>query len=168
MPLLTPEKELAILTALKAKFEEVADVSNVIIDDDLFDSEQDVIEKLSIQKTSDDETEVKFIYLSFASFEDQAEDGCEDDPAVIVNYNARVFWQYKEKRADNSRIASDFKSLILNLRNKFLNKNRTLAGIEKCETAPLVQNNSIILDNDDLTGFYGYIADFTVPVEIGF
>ncbi|MCD9186711.1 MAG: hypothetical protein LUM44_09770 [Pyrinomonadaceae bacterium] len=168
MPLLTPAKEIDILTALKTKFEAVEDVSNVIIDDDLFDSEQDVIDNLSIQKTSDDETEVKYIYISFASFEDQTEDGCEDDPAVTLNYNAHIFWQYKEKRADNSRIANDFKALVINLRNKFLNKNRTLEGIGNCETAPLVQNHSIILDNDDLTGFYGYIADFTVPVEIGF
>ena len=162
-PNLTPSIEDQILTALKAKFEAVSGVSNVLIENPLFDSKQDAINKVCVQNV-DNETEVKYIYLSFLGFQDSATDGCNDRPSVNLTYNAHCVWQYKEKRSDLSYSEKDFKALIFNLRNKFLNKNREiLSGIE---TTPLVQNAFILLADDPLTGAYAYLLDFTLKVEI--
>ena len=163
MPNLTPEIELSILDALKAKFESVPGASNCLIENPLIDSKQDAVDKLTVQN-SDDQTEVKFIYISFLGFEDSATDGCDDSPAVTLNYNAHVVWGFKERRSDGSFSEKDFKALVLNLRNKFLNKNRTI--LTNCETTPLRQQNFIILGDDPLTGAYGHIVDLTVKVEI--
>lgn len=161
--MLTPEKEQQIIAALKTKFESVAGASNVLIENPVFDSKQDAVEKLTVENV-DGETEVKFIYISFLGFEDSTLDGCDDNPTVYLTYNAHVVWGYKEKRSDNSFSEKDFKALILELRNKFLNKNRTLSS--NCETTPLKQSNFIILGDDPLTGAYGHFVDLTCKVEI--
>lgn len=165
--LLTPEKELLIIDALKTKFEGVSGVSNVIVENPVIDSMNDVVEILSVEN-SDGETEVKYIYISLLGFSDSEEDGCEDDPLLTLNYNAHIFWQFNEKRNDDSTSEKDFKALVLNLRNKFLEKNRKLSGIEMSETTPLKQQNFIILGNDALTGVYGHIVDLQTNVEIGY
>ena len=165
--LLTPQKEQLILNALKVKFEGVSDVSNVVVENPMIDSKRDVLELLGVQN-SDGESEIKYIYLSFLGFTDSEEDGCEDDPAVTLNYNAHVVWQFKEKRTDDTTSEKDFKTLVLNLRSKFLEKNRTLPQIALSETTPLRQVNFIITGTDDLTGIFGHIADFQVNVEIGY
>jgi hypothetical protein len=165
MPNLTPEKELLILAALQSKFQSVEGADNVLIENPLIDSKQDVVDLVTVPNI-DDELEVKYIYLSFQGFEDSATDGCDDMPSVILKYNAHVVHCYKEKRSDASSSEQDIKALVLNLRNKFLNKNRTLTGVENSETAPLVQTNFIILDVDPLTGADAFFTDFLVKVEI--
>ncbi len=163
MPNLTPEKEIQILDALKAKFEAVAGAENVLIENPLIDSKQDAVDKLTVQNV-DGQTEVKFIYISFLGFQDSATDGCDDNPVVYLTYNAHVVWGFNEKRSDDSFSEKDFKALVLNLRNKFLNKNRTI--LADCETSPLVQSAFIILGDDPLTGAFGHIVDLTVKVEV--
>lgn len=160
---LTPAIENTIVTALKAKFEAVPLVSNCLIDNPLVDSKQDAVDLLTVQNI-DDETEVKYIYISFLGFEDSATDGCDDNPSVNLTYNAHLFWGYKERRSDNSTSEKDFKALVLDLRNKFLNRNRVI--LPNCETTPLRQNNFIVLGDDPLTGAYGFFVDLTVKVEI--
>lgn len=166
MPNLTPEKETEILAALKTKFEAVSGVDNVLIENPLIDSKQDAVEKLTVQNV-DDESEVKYLYLSFAGFEDSLTDGCDDNPVVYLNYNAHLFWQYKEKRSNNTSSENDFKKLVISLRNKFLeteNNARSLAA--NSEHLPLKQNDFIILDDDPLTGSYGFFVDLICKVEI--
>lgn len=165
MPNLTPEKEAQILTGLQSKFQSVAGADNVLIENPLIDSKQDIVDLVTVQNI-DDETEVKYIYLSFQGFEDSATDGCDDMPSVTLKYNAHVAHGYKEKRSDDSSSEKDIKALVLNLRNKFLNKNRALPGVENCETTPLVQTNFIILDSDPLTGADAFYTDLLVKVEV--
>ncbi len=166
MPNLTPEKELLILTALKAKIETVPGAVNVIADEPLLDSKQDVLD-IICRSNVDDETEVVYLKIDFLGFQDSATDGCDDNPVVFLNYNLHVFQGFKEIRSDNSTSAADLKRLVINLRNEFLRTDdnaRQLAP--NCESAPLRQNNFIILDNDPLTGAYGHIADLIAKVEL--
>jgi hypothetical protein len=163
MPNLTPEKELQILDALKTKTESVEGAENVLVENPLFDSKQDVLEKVCVENV-DGETEVSYIYWSLLGYEDSTTDGCDDNPVVYLIYNAHVFRGYKEKRSDNSFSEKDFKALILNLRNKFLQKNRTI--LANCETTPLKPNNFIVLGDDPLTGAYGHYYDLTLKVEV--
>lgn len=166
MPNLTPEKEAEILEALRAKVATAEGAANVVSDEPLLDSKDDVLETICFQN-SDDETEVKFIKIDFVKFEDSKTDGCEDNPVVYATYNFHLFQQFKDKRTDNSTSTADFKKLVLSLRNLFLvtaNNARRVAA--NCETAPLVQQNPIILGNDELTGFYGHFTDLTCKVVI--
>lgn len=158
---LTPEKEKQILEALKAKFELYA--ANVITDEPLFDSKQDVVDAITIENV-DQETEVVYCKLSLSGFEDSATDGCDDEPVVFLTYTAHLFRQYKEKRSDDSTSENDLKALILNLRNKFLERGREL--LADCEHAPLRQTTFIILGDDPLTGAFGHYVDLTCRVEI--
>ena len=163
---LTPEKEALILESLRVKVASAEGASNVVADEPLLDSKDDVLETICVQNV-DDETEVKFIKIDFAKFEDSKTDGCEDNPVVYIVYNFHAFQQYKAKRTDNSTSTSDFKKLVLNLRNLFLvteNNARRIAA--NCESTPLIQTTPIILGNDDLTGFYGHFTDLTCKVEI--
>src|ERR1043165_6491401 len=107
---LTPAIEITVINALKAKFEAVPGVSNCLIENPLVDSKQDAVDKLTVQNI-DEETEVKYIYISFLGFEDSATDGCDDNPSVNLKYNAHVFLGYKERRSDNSSSEKDFKAL---------------------------------------------------------
>ncbi len=166
MPNLTPEKEVEILEALRVKVASAEGASNVVADEPLLDSKDDVLETICVQNV-DDETEVKFIKIDFVKFEDSKTDGCEDSPVVYATYNFHLFQQYKEKRSDNSTSTADFKRLVLNLRNLFLiteNNARRLAA--NCEHLPLKQTNQITLGNDELTGFYGHFTDLECKVEI--
>ncbi|HEX8248971.1 MAG TPA: hypothetical protein VF599_12410 [Pyrinomonadaceae bacterium] len=163
MPNLTPEKEQEILDALAAKLAAIEGIDNIVTDDFYTDSKHDVLDRLTVQN-SDDETEIKYCYLTFQSFEDSTTDGCDDNPVVFLVYNAHLMWQYKPARSDGSTPQKDLKRLVINLRNKFLQKNRTLA--ENCEHLPLKQNNFIILGDDPLTDVEGYYVDLQIKVEI--
>lgn len=166
MPNLTPEKEAEILAALKAKVASVTGAINVVAGEPLLDSKSDVL-KTICHKNLDNKTEVRYLKIDFLGFTDSAEDGCEDMPVVFVSYNLHLFHQFVEKRSDASSSAKDIKTLVMNLRNKFLEtaeNARSLAA--DCEHAPLVQNKFIILGNDELTGYYGHFTDLTLKVEI--
>ncbi|MBS1797457.1 MAG: hypothetical protein JSS81_26780 [Acidobacteria bacterium] len=163
MPNLTPEKELLILDALKAKIESVAGAENVLVENPLIDSKQDAVERLTVQN-SDDQTEVKYIYISFLGFEDSETDGCDDEPVVTLTYNAHVVWGFNERRGDESFSEKDFKALVLNLRNKFLESRREL--LPDCEHQPLKQQNFILLADDPLTGAYSHFIDLILKVDI--
>lgn len=166
MQTLTAEKEVLILTALAAKVGSVPGARNVIADEPLLDSKQDVLDTICIQNT-DDETEVVYIKIDFLGFEDNAEEGCEDNPLTYLDYNLHVFQGYKEVRADGSSSATDIKRLVLNLRNRFLETDAgARALVADCETLPLRQDKFIILDNDPLTGAYGHFVDLIARVEI--
>jgi hypothetical protein len=163
MPNLTPEKEAAILAALKTKIESVAGVSNVLVENPLVSSKHDEIDLLTVENV-DGEAEIKYCYVSFLGFTDSETDGCDDMPVVFLDYNLHFFWEFKEKRSDNSSSETDFKTLFLNIRNKFREPARNLAA--SSEHQPLRQSQFIILSADPLTGAYGWIADFTCKVEI--
>lgn len=156
---LTAEKEQQILDALAAKFALIAE--NVITDDSTFDSEQDVIDAIT-KKNVDDELEVRYCKIDFLNFKDSETDGCDDMPVVFLTYNAHLFFGYKEKRSDASTAQRDAKTCFINLRNKFLEFNRTI--MEGVEHEPLKQRTDFILGNDELTGNYGYSIDLTVRV----
>lgn len=166
MPNLTPEKEAEILEALRVKVAACDGAANVVADEPLLDSKDDVLDAICVQNV-DDETEVTFIKIDFLKFEDSKTDGCEDNPVVYAVYNLHLFQQFKEKRSDDSTSTGDIKRLVLNLRNLFLatkNNARRLAAYS--EHLPLAQSNSIILGNDELTGFYGHFTDLLCKVEI--
>lgn len=164
---LNPEIEASILEALRVKISSVEGATNVIADEPLLDSKQDVLDTICVQN-SDDETEVKYLKIDFLGFEDSpGDDGCEDMPLVYATYNLHLFQQFNSKRQDESTSTKDVKAVVLNLRNKFLetaNNARRLAP--NCESLPVSQNNFIILDNDPLTGYYGHFVDLKLRVEI--
>ena len=164
---LTPEKEAEILAALTAKVAAVADAVNVVADEPLLDSKDNILDTICIQNV-DDETEVKFIKIDFLGFEDSDTDGCDDNPVVFLNYNLHVFQQYKEKRSDDSTSTNDIKQLVIALRNRFLEaKNNARQLATKCEHQPLRQQNFIILGDDPLAvGAYGHFTDLICKVEI--
>ncbi|MGH9961751.1 MAG: hypothetical protein ACREBC_32250, partial [Pyrinomonadaceae bacterium] len=163
MPNLTPEKEALVLEALRVKFAGVSGMSNVIVEMPVIDSKQDEIDKLTVTNV-DGELEIKYCYVSFLGYEDSATDGCDDAPLVYLNYQAHLFWGFKEKRSDNSSSEKDFKTLFINTRSKFLETGRTLAA--GAEHTPLAQTNSIILGDDPLTGAYGFFVDLSLRVEV--
>lgn len=162
MPNLTPEIESAVLPAVKAKVESVSSADNVFADDPSIDSKHDFIEKLVVQNV-DGESETKYIKIDYLGWRDSLTDGCDDDPVVFLRYKIRLFHQWKPARSDNSTPAIDIKSLDLQIRNKFLETNRTLAS---GENLPLVTLADIILGVDELTGVYGYIRDLLLEVEL--
>lgn len=166
MQTLTPEKELEILAALKAKIVAVPGATNVIADEPLFDSKDDILDAICLQN-ADDETEVVYLKIDFLQFEDSETDGCEDNPVSFLSYNLHVFQQYSEKRSDDSSGLNDLKAFLINLRNRFRetdnNARQLLAG---CETEPLKQNNFIVLGNDPLTGAYGHFTDLLCKVTV--
>jgi hypothetical protein len=162
--MLTPEKEILILAAVKPKFE--ARIPNVITDEPLFDSKQDVIDKITVQSV-DDKTEVVYCKLSLLEpFNDSDTDGCDDDPLTTPKYLAHVVCEYNPARSDGSSSEKDLKTIALNLHNDFLNKNRTVSGVPGCEYVPLKRASNIILDNDPLTGVYAHYIDLILGIEI--
>lgn len=166
MPNLTPEKEAEILAAIKAKIESVPGAINVVADEPLLDSKQDVLKTICF-KNIDNKTEVRYLKIDFSGFTDSAEEGCEDEPVVFISYKLHLFHQFVEKRTDASSSAKDIKTLVLNLRNKFLETDDNARSLATdCESTPLVQNKFIILGNDELTGYYGHFTDLTLKVEI--
>lgn len=162
MPNLTPEIESAVLLALKAKVETVASADNVIIADPLIDSKQDFIAELTVQNV-DNELETKYCKIDYLGWRDSLTDGCDDAPVVFLRYKIRLVHQYKPARSDASTPANDIKDLDLNLRNKFLETDRTLAS---GENLPLTSLNDMILAVDELTGIYGYIRELLLEIEI--
>lgn len=163
---LTPEKEALILEALRARIATVPGAVNVIADEPLLDSKQDVLDTICVQN-ADDETEVKYLKIDFLGFEDSPTDGCEDNPLVYATYNLHLFQQFNAGRSDETTSTKDIKKLLFALRNLFLetaNNARQLAP--GSESLPLTQNNFILLDNDPLTGYYGHFVDLKLRVEI--
>lgn len=166
MPNLTPAIESEILTALKTKILSASGASNVIADEPLLDSKFDVAKTICV-RAIDNKTEVKYIKIDFLGFEDSPTDGCDDMPVVYISYNLHVFQQYREKRSDDSTSTNDVKTLVINLRNRFLetdNRARFFGG--NAEHQPLRQNNFILLGNDPLTGAYGHFTDLICKIEI--
>lgn len=164
---LTAEKELLILEALRAKIATVPEAVNVIADEPLLDSKQDVLDTICVQN-SDDETEVKYLKIDCLGFQDSdGDDGCEDMPLVYLTYNLHLFQQFNSKRGDATTSTEDIKKLLFGLRNKFLEtKNNARQLAPGCESLPLAQNNFIILGSDELTGYYGHFVDLKLRVEI--
>ena len=164
---LTPEKELEILETLRAKVSSVESAINVVTDEPLLDSKNDVL-KTICYKTANNKTEIRYIKIDFLGYTDDPENGCEDDPVVYLNYNFHLFHQYIEKRSDGSSSAKDIKKLVFNLRNAFLpfkNGERKIAEIY--ESTPLTQARFIILGEDPMTGgHYGHFTDLICKVEI--
>jgi hypothetical protein len=159
--MLTPEKQEQILGALKAKF--ALEAHNVITDEPLFDSDNDVVD-LICRVNADDEQEVVYCRLSLTRFLDSATDGCEDDPVVTLTYSAHLFWEFREKRSDDSSPEKDLIDLILRLRNRFLLPDRDIG--ETAEHTPLRGVSNIILGTDPLTGVHGFYKDVAVDVVV--
>jgi hypothetical protein len=161
--MLTPEKELTIREALGEKIALIT--GTAFIRRPMIDSKQDWAEILG--KTNvDDELEVKICTVDLLGFTDSAEEGCDDDPVVILTYSVHLCNQYKESRSDDSNSTDDFASAVLALRNKFLEKDRSLAALAKVESLPLTQSGFIILGIDPLTGSFGHFVDLQIKVEV--
>ena len=163
---LTAEKESAILAALAAKVTAAAGVFRVIADEPLINSKGEFIEKLMVENV-DGKLETKFIKIDLIGFRDSTEYGCDEAPTVYLKYRLHILQSYREIRSDDSASRTDLKTLILNLRNAFLEtENNARKILPGCETSPLVLTRDILLDVDELTGVFGHIADLTCEVEV--
>lgn len=162
---LTPEKINAILDGLKTKFESVENISNVIVIDEEFSSKRDGIDAFTV-KDSDNERAVKYCYITFEKFEDSKTDGCDDMPVVFLYFNAHLVFGYKEKRKNGTTPKKDHLAQAINLRNKFLEPNRSIQAVTNTETEPLRQKSNILLDDDPLTGVYAYFVDLEIKVTV--
>ena len=166
MPNLTAAKETAILEALGVKIASLPNAKNVIADEPLLDSKQDVLKTICV-KSVDKKTEVQYIKIDFLGFRDSTTDGCEDNPVVYLSYNLHIFQQLVEKRSDNSTSTKDVKKLVIDLRNLFLlTENNARILLPNTESQPLRQNNFIILGDDPLTGAYGHYIDLVCTVTV--
>lgn len=157
--------EQSILEGLKTKLETIDGMENVIIDDEEFSSKRDGLEAFTA-KDSDNDRRVKYCYLSLDRFEDSKTDGCDDMPVVFLYYTAHLVEGYKEKRKNSSTPKADFKKLYLDIRNKFLEFDRSIQNIPNCETSPVIPKTSILLDDDPLTGVYSYFVDLEFKVTV--
>ncbi len=166
----TSQNEALILEALRAKIASVPGARNVIADEPLLDSKQDVLKKFCVQ-TAGGKTEVQYIKIDYLGWRDDAEMGCEDNPVVFLKYKIHSFRQYREIRPDNSTSSADIKALDIALHNRFretkgVTKNNARNLTAFSEHAPLVLIKDIILGVDELTGAFGHIADYSIEVEI--
>ena len=163
---LTPERELTITAAVKAKIETVTGAVNVIAAEPFFDSKNDYIDGLTVPNI-DGELETVFIKIDYLGWRDSLTDGCDDDPVVFVRYRIHAFHGYKEVRSDDSTSANDIKSLDLNLRNEFRRTaDHARRIVPNCETQPLSLQRDIFVGVDALTGAFGHIADYLLEVEV--
>ena len=160
--MLTPEKELTIRGAVGAKFALLT--SSAFVRRPMIDSKIDWVELLGHENV-DEEFELRVCTVDLLQFEDSEDEGCDDDPVVFLTYQVHLFHQYKETRTDDSNSTDDFAALVLNLRNSWLNKNRSLGDLEKVESLPLTQSGFILLGDDPLTGAFGHYVNFQLRVE---
>jgi hypothetical protein len=163
--MLTPEKELAIREAQGTKIALLT--GSVFVRRPMIDSKQDWVDLLG-KENVDGEYEVKYCTVDLLSFTDSEEEGCDDDPVVNLLYGVRIFHGYKEKRSDDSNSTDDFIALILNLRNAYLNADRSVGSpaIPKVESLPLIQSGFILLGEDPLSGAFGHYIDLQAPIEV--
>jgi hypothetical protein len=161
--MLDPAKELAIRTALGTKV--AALTGSVFIRPELFDSEQDWVEKLGVQNV-DGELELKYCTVNLLQFTDSPTDGCDDDPVVFLTYQIHIFDGFTEQRSDLSNSTDDFIAKILDLRNEFLESSRNVAGVDKADYTPLTQSSLILLGDDPLTGGFGHFTDLQQRVQV--
>lgn len=162
---LTPEKELQIREALGEKT--AALTGSVFVRRPMIDSKQDWVELLG-KENVDEELEIQACFVDFLGFTDSDQEGCDDDPVVTIDFRIHLFHEYREERSDDSTSTDDFTAVVLNLRNAFLDANRSLGSpvLARVETLPLVQSGFIILGVDPLTGAFGHFVDFTASVEL--
>lgn len=162
----TPAKIAEITEALRAKIAGVPGASNVIADEPLLGSKDEVLATICVSN-SDDETEIKYIKIDYLGWRDSDEIGCEDNPGVYAKFGIHSFQGYNEKRADGTTSANDIKNLDITLHNRFretANNARILS--ENCEHTPLTLVKDIVLQADELTGTYGHTADYSIEVEV--
>ncbi|MBX3288457.1 MAG: hypothetical protein KF855_03835 [Acidobacteria bacterium] len=161
--MLTSAKELEIRTFLGAKIAAVT--ASSFIRRPMIDSKQDWVALLG--KTNiDGEYEMRYCTVDLLQFTDSDDEGCDDDPVVNLLYQVHLFHQYKEERSDDSNSTDNFIAVLLNLRNTFLNANRSIGVLDGAESLPLIQSGYILLGADALTGTFGHSVDLQLPVEI--
>jgi hypothetical protein len=161
--MLDSAKELTIREALGTKVAVIT--ATAFVRRPVIDSKHDWAELLGKQNV-DDELEVKCCTVDLLQFTDSDQEGCDDDPVVTLTYQVHLFHQYKEARSDDSNSTDDFAAAVLDLRNKFLEKNRDVAGVADAEYLPLTQSGFIILGTDPLTGSEGHFVDLIAKVEV--
>lgn len=160
---LSSAKEKTIREALGTKAAALA--GSAFVRRPVIDSKQDWVELLG--KTNiDGELEVKVCTVDLLQFTDSDQEGCDDDPVATLVYQIHLFHQYKESRSDDSSSTDDFNAAVVDLRNAFLDKNRSLAGLSGVENLPLTQSGFIILGDDPLTGAFGHYVDLLAKVEV--
>lgn len=161
--MLTPEKELTIREAAGTKIALLT--SSTFVRRPVIDSKNDWVELLGHENV-DEEYELKVCTVDLLQFADSDDEGCDDDPVVVLTYGVHLFHEFKEVRSDDSTSTDDFYALVLNLRNAFLDKNRSLGDLDKVESLPLTQTSFILLGDDPLTGSFGHSVDFQLRVEV--
>ncbi len=161
--MLTPAKELTIREALGTKIALIT--SSAFVRRPMISSKQDWVELLGSENV-DEEFELKVCTVDLLSFTDSEEEGCDDDPVVLLTYRIHYFRQYKELRSNDSNSTDDFNADILNLRNSFLDEDRSLGDLAKVESLPLTQSGFILLGDDPLTGAFGHFIDLQLQVEV--
>jgi hypothetical protein len=160
--MLDASKELAIREALGAKVAAVT--GSAFVRRPVVDSKQDWA-GLGVQNI-DGELELRVCTVDLQSFDDSPDYGCFDDPMVTLTYAVHVFFEFKEKRSDDSNSTDDFAAAVTSLRSSFLDADRTLASLAKVESLPLVQASFILLGDDPLTGGFGHSIDLLAKVEV--
>ncbi|MEO6588887.1 MAG: hypothetical protein ABIP06_06115 [Pyrinomonadaceae bacterium] len=163
MPNLTPALENEIITALDAKISTVDGADNVIYVEPLIDSKADFIDELTVQNI-DSAIETRYIKIDYLGWRDSPVDGCDDNPVTFIRYKIRLFHSYSGPRSDASTPHGDIKTLDLLLHSKFLEPVRTLAA--NSEHAPLVSIQDMILNEDELTGVFGYSRELSIEIEV--
>ena len=164
-PKLTPEKELALRQQLKTDIETVPATGAVFIKPEYFTSEQDFLDAVGKEVVAGEDLEVRFCQISFLSFEDNDQDGCEDNPAVSVRYKIHFFHQYVSERSDGSNSHDDFVAMLLNLRNNFL---QTIEIDANTEREALKQDGFMITDDESefFKGAFGHWINLIAKINL--
>lgn len=160
---LSPELELAIRAALKAKIETVPAIGAVFPREVFVTSKIDFFDKVGMAVA--DDLELRMCEVTLLKFQDSLLEGCDDMPVVYLSYNVKIQHEYNDSRGDGSNSFDDFVRAGLDLRNAFLINRRmnfTINGVvTHTEHAPLVQTDFIITDDAVL-----HTANFQVKVTI--
>lgn len=164
---ITGAKEAEIRAAIKAALEllavhptQPADVGHVFERPRLITDRNDFVAKLS--RLVADKKEIRYVELSFARFQDDDTEGCDDEPVVGMSFTLHLFQEFVDNRSDDTNSTATFTNTILAIRNYFL-WNRNLAPGMKAR--PVVQNELARFGQDTLTDCTGHFADLVLTVD---
>lgn len=163
----TPEQERLIRAAIATTLQPAGDLF-LFTDRPLITSKQDFVAKFFKTETvAPGGAVVKYALVEFARFTD-TDDGCADNPVVLIGYNIHAFIEHygaEGAAADNSH--NELAAFILNARNIVLQSpNITLADSTRHFLNPLTQPEMIVTDNDTVTGLEGHYVDLQLEVEV--
>ncbi len=155
------EVESLVRAQIAQRVAAIAGIGRCFTETFLVSGKQQFVERFGIEAT-DGETEARYALAEFAGFEDTPR-GCDEDPHYYLVYRLRAVFEFAE-RANGSCSADDVAGFVMRLREAFL-RARDL-GVERIICEPLVMTKQVTLEEDNLTGIWGYVAGFRVKVEV--